>query len=767
MFSEKFICATHDYSSYTHFVPAPLFRKSFELNKMPLSCSVTVGAAGFYELFINGIKITKGALAPYISNPDHIVYYDEYNLMPYISEGKNTLGLLLGDGMQNAPGGQIWDFDIAAFRAAPRAAFALEISDGESTKILEADSGVKTAPSAVIFNDLRCGCFYDARLETPGWCEPSFDDSGWGAAIRAETPRGEKRLCAAEPILPYNTLKAAEIRKCVIEEYRPRGDVVKEKSSLPLETRTGWLYDFGVNSSGIPLIKISGKKGQQVDFQFGEYINEKGNPDYSNINFYPQGFSQRDIYILKSEGEEQFSPYFTYHGARYCVVLGIEDEQATPELVSFVQYSSALSERGAFSCSDDTAQRLQAMVRNSTLSNFFYFPTDCPHREKNGWTGDASVSAEHMTLNLAPEKSYREWLNNIRKAQREDGSLPGIVPTGGWGYHWGNGPAWDEVLINLPYTTYIYRGDKDILRENAASIFRYCEYLSTHRTACGTVELGLGDWCPTTVVKAPLELTDSLISMDILKKASFIFSELSQPLKKQFCDGLYSDLRAAVRRELIDLNTMTAIGSSQSSQAMAIYYGAFSDAEKPEAFRRLLGFIKDADYHMDGGLLGLRVLFRVLSDFGESELAFRLITQRSAPSYGDFVERGLSALPEFFDKESESSVSLNHHFFGDISAWFIMYIAGIRINPRGAGADTADIRPAFISQLENAAAHYITIKGGLYSSWKKENGGYLLEITAPDGISGRIYLPDGFVFTDSGLCISELKSGEYKIEKRG
>ena len=227
MFSEKFICAGYDYTTYTFHVPAPYFRKTFEIDGEVKKSIITLTGLGFYELYVNGQRLTKGILAPYISNPDDLVYYDEYDITECLVPGKNVLGIMLGNGMQNAPGGQIWDFDIAAFRGAPRTAFCVstEYIDGK-IDTFEADDLVKTAPSPVIFDDLRCGCYYDARLEIPGWSEPDFDDSAWKNALPAETPRGEKRLCEAEPIAPVREIKPVLIRKCRLKEYITRGDVV-------------------------------------------------------------------------------------------------------------------------------------------------------------------------------------------------------------------------------------------------------------------------------------------------------------------------------------------------------------------------------------------------------------------------------------------------------------------------------------------------------------------------------------------------------------
>ncbi len=761
MFSKKFICAGYDYTTYTNHIPAPYFRKSFIIYDKPEKCTVTLTGLGFYDVYINGRKITKGLLAPYISNPDDIVYYDEYDITDYVAEGKNVLGIHLGNGMQNALGGQIWDFDIASFRGAPRTAFCIEITNkGGSVDRIEADRTVKTAPSPVLFDDLRCGCHYDARKEIKDWSQIKYVDDFWNDAELAETPRGEARLCEADPIIPLRHISPVSIRKITEKQYVPRGDVAKEANPRPTKEKNGYLFDFGVNTAGIVRLKISGERGRQIDLQYGEYIDNDGYFNNSNIDFYPDGYAQRDIYILKGEGEEIFEPVFTYHGFRYCVVYGITEEEATESLLTYIVCSSSLDELGNFRCSDVVANKLQAMTRNSDLSNFYYFPTDCPHREKNGWTGDAALSSEHILMNLKADTSYEEWLRNIRKAQKEDGSLPGIVPTGGWGFNWGNGPAWDAALTYIPYYSYILRGNKKIIAENAVAIFRYCEYISRKRNGKGLLEFGLGDWCPVTTVKSPLVFTDSVTCMSILKKASVIFDALSLQLQKDFADKLYNEIREAVRKHLIDFGTMTAIGNCQTSQAMAIYYDVFTEGEKPEAFKKLLNIIKKNNEHIDTGILGARVLFRVLADFGEGDLAYHIITRPDYPSYGNFVERGLTSLPEDFKRADEFPCSLNHHMFGDISAWFIEYIGGIKVNPYLTDSKEVNISPVFIKKLTSATAFYKTTGGAVSVKWERTNSGIKLIISADDEVHGTIILPDGFTF-ESGEAVKELESGTY------
>ena len=432
-FSKIFYAATREFTTIERNIPAPYLRRSFMLDAPADAASLTVCGLGFYELFVNGQKITKGHMAPYISNPDDILYYDSYDIAPYLRTGENVIGFLLGNGMLNCWGGFVWDFEKAVYRSAPKVAFRAEIRCGEDVRAFEADERMVCHPSPILSDDLRIGEEYDARLELTGWAEPGFDTAGWTPALPAETPRGEARLCEAEPIVRFG-------------ERRP-------VAILPQDN--AYIYDFGVNDAGITRLHIHGKPGQKITLYHGEALVDGRfyadnliflRPEYAEM---PQ-YTQRIVYTCRG-GDETFEPSFTYHGFRYVLVEGIEPEQATEELLTYVVMHTKLEERGSFSCSDETANTIQRMTRTSTESNFYYFPTDCPHREKNGWTADASLSAEQALLNLSVENSYREWLRNICKAMDDQGALPGIVPTSGWGFAWGNGPAWDHVLVNLPY----------------------------------------------------------------------------------------------------------------------------------------------------------------------------------------------------------------------------------------------------------------------------------------------------------------------------
>jgi len=715
---KRFIKATEEFTTLECHVNAPLMRRSFVLDGAPREATISICGLGFYILYINGENITKGHIAPYISNPDHICYYDTYDISDKLVEGENVIGVILGNGFLNCPGGQVWDFEKVDYLSAPMLALELDATTDAGEVHIHADGDFLTHPSPITFDDIRLGESYDARLELDGWMLAGFDASGWCRAKNADTPRGVLKKCTAEPIRVYKELRPESITRV--------GDA--------------YLYDFGLNSAGVTRLHVNGTEGQRITLWHGERLAD-GKFDNANIRFirpdttYYDDYNQTIRYTCR-EGEQTYEPHFHYSGFRYVLAEGITEEQATAELLTFRVMSSELKAIGGFTCSDERLNTLFEMVRNADLSNFFYFPTDCPHREKNGWMGDASLSADHATLLFDTERSYREWLNNIRMAQRADGALPGIVPTGGWGFAWGNGPTWDSALFNLPYMLYKYRGCTDVIRENAHAMIRYLEYILTRRSADGTVAIGLGDWVPVGKpadrYDAPLALTDTVMVMDMARKAAEMLGAIGYTHPAKFAEGIYLDMRDTVRRELVDSDTHLVKGDCQASQSIALYYGVFDEDERDAAFAHLVRQIHEKDDTFDSGFIGMHCIFHVLSDFGESELAFRMITRDKFPSYTLLIDEGYTALPEHFLANKPYPVSQNHHFLGDIARWFMTRLAGLDV----IDCETVRIRPCPIGSIDFAEAYHELPKGRVTVRWTREaDGGITVTHTAPEGVT--------------------------------
>ncbi len=707
MFSAQFIAAGEAFATLRRQVPAPYFRKVFSVKPFK-KAELFICGLGFYELYLNGKEITKGKLAPYVNNPDLLLYYDRYDVTEALSEGKNALGVLLGNGFLNGIGGATWRFDQASFRCSPRFAMSLFL-DGE--KVLESDESFLTTESPVYFDDLRIGEYYDAQKEQLGWNCVDFDDAGWKNAVAVRPPKGEPILCEVEPIR-------------VLEEIKPVRYFVSDG---------GYVFDFGVNVAGVCRLKIHGHKGQKITLSHGEVLIEDRFL-YTKNTCTPLGdsfLSQKDIYVCKGE-EEEYTPHFTFHGFRYVYVEGVSGNQLSLDTLTLLRLGSSLQKVGEFSCDNEVVNRLQAITVNSDISNFFYYPLDCPQREKNGWTADAALSCEQMNFNFDCYTSLREWLKNIRYTQAENGALPAIVPTAGWGFDWGNGPAWDLALIEIPYRLYLFTGKEEILRENAAAIKKYVDYLQTRATDEGLFAFGLGDWCDVAGeyegdIRTPLEVTDSLTCLEIYEKSAFIFSVLKDGEMQAYCQGLHKALLARFREKYLDAEGYISC-RTQTAQAKALSLGVFTPSEEEKAVENLLSLLREKGDRFCVGVIGARVLFRVLCDHGYAELAFRLITQDGFPSYKYWLDNGATSLWEAFNETYPNSIfrkdggrvlSFNHHFWGDISALFYRYFLGLRLNPDGNDCAFVEIAPYFVQGIHRASGSYRNEKGGISLSWER------------------------------------------------
>lgn len=711
----NFISAGAEYNTRKKNVHAPLFRKLFEIKKSVTHAELIISAVGFYRAFFNGKEITKGYLAPYISNPDDVVYYDRYDVTDLIRK-QNVFCAVLGNGFGNALDCGIWDFDKAPFRAAPKLGFKL-ISDGECA--IESDESLEVFDSPITFDDIRFGEKFDARSMRMELLDYTKVEGG-RKAISVVPPKGDLRECTAQPIKAF-------------EEIQPVG-------IMPYEG--GYIYDFGQNNAGVYRLNINGKRGQTVKLMFFELMRD-GKPHRDEFTFaYRNDIDydiQRDEYICV-DGEQSYVPSFTYHGYRYVYVEGITQEQATDRLLTYIVLHADFPVVGEFSCDDKIINKVEELTVRSDLSNFYYFPTDCPHREKNGWTGDAVCGAEQLLYHFDCVPSLTEWLYNIVKTQRADGALPGIVPTGGWGYEWGNGPAWDAVIVELPYRIYKMTGDLTAATISAHAIERYFEYAATRKNTDGLFAYGLGDWCEIGgKITTPLEVTDTLTLVDMTAKAGELFDALGNTTAAQrsraFHDGIVGDFR----KKYVSGGRLTV--KTQTALAMSVVYGVFMPDEIDPAYSDLKAAMDAADGKMQIGVLGAKVLFDALTAAGMADMAFDAVRGPYYPSYGYLVEQGATTLWESFvdmSKEKLSYDSFNHYFWGSVSAWFFRSIAGLNVTSH----DTVKIAPHPIDRLNGARACYKNGARRISVEWRRD--GHNLTVKVDNyGYSGKIKI-DGY-----------------------
>lgn len=740
----QYIAATTSiYNTIENHVPAPLFRRVFDCEKKGHSV-LEISAAGFYRVFLNGTELTKGFLAPYISNPDQVIYFDEYSLDGILRDKGNELLVLLGNGFNNCNDFGIWDFDKAPFRSAPKFYLALYV-DGE--QMLTTDESFELYDSPITFDDIRCGEHYDARVENHLFAMPR-------KPVLATMPKGEYKKCEAQPI--------------VIEKELPVREIFKGEK--------GYLYDFGENNTGICRLRIQATEGQVIDLTFCE-MRDKNEPDQRNIRFrdrYVDGYVQHEKYICK-EGEQTYIPSFTYHGFRYVYVEGITQEQATESLLTYLVIHSDIKTRASFSCSNQIINQLQECVVRTDKANYHYYLTDCPQREKNGWTGDIAASAEQINYNFDTYASAREWLNTVRKTQLETGQIPGIIPTGGWGYEWGSGLIWDSVLAELPYQLYRFYGKTEIIEENVEALWKYFSYMRGMENDSGLFDYGLGDWCEAgaideTVSKTPLEVVISLAAIGLVDKAAFLFEEIGQANRAEEIRQYRSKVKSAFRDKYIVDCAVSCM--SQTAQAMALALGVFEEHEKGAAYGKLLDIIAEDGMCIRFGFTGARYLFDMLSEFGNTQLALQMIVGPEFPSYGYWIRNGATTLWEMLCELEEKDghlvrkdgnqclLSMNHPAFGSVSSWFYQRLAGLNI----ISARELLISPCIDCELDWVEAEFENGYGNIKISWKREKECVLLKLTNR-GFKGRIC---GKYFLCNGAKEVELSEGttEYMLEKK-
>ncbi len=703
---------------FTKTVNAPWIKREIRIEKAVKKATITIGCTGFYEFYINNIKLNRSYLAPYISNPDDTVFYDHYDITDNLNECCE-LKFLLGNGFQNPYSGYVWFFDKAIFRAAPKLAFAVEIEycDG-SVETIEADESTLTTPSNIIYDDLRLGEKYDATLT----------EGEWTPAIKIEPPKGEKLMNIASPIIVTDTLELKNIWQ--------EGDA--------------FIYDFGQNNSGVIELSVDAVEGQKITLSYCERLTD-GKFDGFDISFpyVSKSYNQQDFYICHG-GLNKYTPHFTYHGFRYVKVEGITSKQAKKSLLKYLVMSSITATNGSFSCSDDRINTLHQMTLRSTESNFFHIPTDCPHREKNGWTADAALSSSHTLLYYNPEDNYKQWLRCINKAQNDSGALPGIIPTGGWGFDWGNGPAWDIVLAELPWQIWQKRNDLSAFENSLPYMIKYINYLETRFDDNGLLAIGLGDWCaPHDPIKAPLLLTDSVMAYDFASKTAQMCIAASKLGEAEYCTTFAEKIKSNIRRVLFDKDNAVFEGQCQTSQAIGIFYNIIEPDETEATVNKLIEYIEQENYHFDTGVIGARVILHVLADNGHVDIAMKMLTNPTRPSYMEWIEDGETTLAECFSK-SQNHYSHNHHFWGNISAFFMEQLCGIRVKN-----DRIDIIPHFASELESAKAEFNSVWGVVSVKWHRENNKIVFELNMPEDAKGDLLF--------DGQSPKEAVSGKYII----
>ncbi len=712
---------------------APLLRKKFHTDSPIKRATVYVSGLGFYELHLNGHKIGDHELDPGFTRYDKRVLYVTYDVTRELRAGDNSFGVTLGNGWFNHAVKAAWDFDKAVWRGRPRLLLQLNLEyANDKHESVVTDESWLAHRGPLVDDELLTGEQYDARREIVGWDRPECDERGWSPAQQVAPPAGS---------LSSETFPAIKVSAAI-------------KPVTLTEPKPGiFLFDFGQNMAGIEQLTVSGPAGTTITLQFGEELHKDGtlSQDKIKIHTHQDGF-QTDTYTLRGGSTEVWRPKFTYHGFRYAQVTGFPGKPSLASLRALVMHAG-FEAAGSFTCSNPVLNKIQAATQWAYVSNFYSSPTDCPTREKNGWMGDAQLAAETGLYNYSAGVNYAKWIRDMQDAQKESGELPGIVPTGGWGYAWGNGPAWDSAYVLIPWDLFLFTGDRHILEEQYVGIKRYVDYVDV-KSPNHIANFGLNDWAPFKA-ETPTDIT----STGYFYRDTLIAARIAHILGRNADEKRYAQLAADIR----DTFNKTFYHSglygtgSQTALSCALYQGLAPDTVRPQVLANLADQIVKNGVHMDCGILGAKYIMHALSDGGNQELAYKLAAQTTLPSWGFWVEGGSTTLLEQWNDHSDGDLSRNHIMFGDISAWCYETLGGIKPDEEMPGFKRVVISPQISGKLTHVRATHLSAYGEIVSEWRRDGNTLTLEVTIPSNTSAIVYVPsrqDGTVL-ESGRPAAE------------
>ena len=694
--------------------PSPYFRKEIVLSGRPRQARIDICGLGFYELYINGRRVGDKVLTPAVTNYDDrslsgVLYpyddqsqkrclYDSYDVSSMLRKGANAIGVVLGTGWYNqwstTVEGRMW-YDM------PRVAASLELSYGDgSSRTVLTDSSWKMSEGPLLEDSIFIGEVYDARRELGDWTMPGYDDSGWEAAVPVRAPSGR--------LMPN---KAPADR--VIRSLDPVLDSVSAGGSYHFsipETISGWVC----------LKDLAAAAGDTVDIRF---FTEEG-----------LTYRQADRYICSGKGAEAWSPRFTWHNFRRFVVES--PFPVSPRNLTVLEVRTDLPVTGSFRCSDTLLNKIfDAYVLTQNANLHGSISSDCPHRERLAYTGDAVCGAPALMFVYGADAFYRKWLDDMEDARnRVTGYVPHTAPFGGGG----GGPAWGSAIAVLPLLHYLHYGDESVLRGHFEAMKQWVGYLGTRTDSRGIVVREepngwcLGDWCAPGGVQIP----EPLVNTCYYYRCARIVSEVAQILGEREDERAFAALAGKIADDFNAVYLDTAAGryweGRQGSDAIPLAFGMVPEEHLSAVASDLLRHTEELDYHFDTGIIGTPCTLDALTLLGRADEAYRLLSARGYPGYDYLLDPANSTLWEYWDGRK----SRCHPMFGSVVGWMFTALAGVDLSRSDFSAGKLVVEPRYVDGLSFVDCSFQTPQGMVRINWERTGADPKprLSVSAPAGL---------------------------------
>ncbi len=758
--------------------PFPYFRKTCTVSKGKVSRAVIyLCGLGCSQLFFNGKAVEPDrVLDPAQTDYDKKALYSAFDVTGLLVNGKNCIGVMLGAGWYNQD--KVWGGGMTYGKPILRCQMRIEYSSGKVENI-GTDTSWKWADGPLVSSNVYQGDEYDATREIDGWCDPSFDDSSWNDAVKAQG------------VIPAR-MAAQEIQPMIAHE--PQKAIALWRSS---KKGNVWIYDFGTNLTSEVVFSASLPRGVRLQTVGSEEIY----PDTREIDVASTGVEhvglQKDAYTFAGKGKETWMPVFTYHGMRY-VELTVEgsDEEPTIDWITRAPVHTDLASIGSFECSDHQINYLHDIAQRTFINSFVGVPVDCNQREKCGWLGDTHAYDRAADMLFQMNNFWVKYLDDIRTTS--DVSLtntlfhkyynnqfytadkaPGIpfMIAPGKRLCGVASPDWGTAVVQLPWHLYVYYGNKRILEDYYDMMSIWVRHIAD-TAVDGIVYEGLSDWCPTFSKHAhngtDVEFSSSafhLLDLGIMVKTARLLGK-KEDLK--WFESKEEYVRKAMTAKFF--NPLKCSFGGQTANAMALELGLFPENRRLEATKAIMFDINTGYKFFDIGVFGLSRIGSEMSRNGGSDEVFGLFTKKGENSFGVMVDSiKVTTLWETLPMQSnvygKSHGSHNHPMQGGYESWILEDVAGLRPVDEAPGFKTVLFHPRHFANLEWAKATVDTRYGVTSTSWKNENGKLVWDIVIPAGADGLVYIPEGKSATVDGEPIAfekkNLDGNDYYVFPSG
>jgi len=722
--------------------PSPLFRKEFNASKKVRYAVAYITAHGMYEAALNGRRIGDDYLTPGWTSYHHRLQYQMYDVTDLLKEGRNAIGVTLGNGWYRGIIGFSDNINYYGKDIALLMQIDITYSDGSHESVVTDGTWKSTDQGPVRYAEIYNGETYDARKEMKGWSRPGFDDAGWSGVT---LPGASKSVLVAT----YNQpVTAHEIFHPVRIITTPKGEKV---------------IDFGQNLVGWVVMKAKGHPGDTITLSHAEVLDKQGNMYTDNLR---QAKAQ-DHYILSGE-LQSYHPHFTWHGFRYCSVAGYDGALDPADFEAVALYSD-MPATGTFRTDNALLNQLQHNIQWGQRGNFLDVPTDCPQRdERLGWTGDAQAFSRTATFNFNVNDFFSKWLRDLA-ADQQNGVMPFVIPNvlG----RATSSAGWADAATIIPWNMYLAYGDTRLLAQQYPSMKAYVE--SIRRVAKNDLwntGFHFGDWLfyrPFDDNDGRSAVTDKyLIAQCFYAHSTQLLIQAARVLKNdrdiQEYTRLLQKIKEAFNREYVTPNGRLVSGT-QTAYVLALQFEMLPDSMRRQAARRLVDNIRSYDNHLTTGFLGTPYLCDVLTRFGYTDVAYTLLLQKTYPSWLYPVTMGATTIWERWDGERPDSTfetpsmnSFNHYAYGAIGDWMYRDMAGLDTYEDGVGYKHIRIMPHVDTAVGQASATLDTYYGTAESSWRVDGEDLVMDVRIPCNTTATIYIPsaDEGSITESGNTLS-------------